>query len=235
MEEQHKEPSAQQKRGGIGLAQVILIVLLTILVTVAGTWWVLKTYVFVSEFEPVELQAEERRVLDGKLRALGMQPEDGPRDRFAPSAEEFDEQGRLKPRPYSEAGAPREVRFDERELNALLANNTDLARKMAIDLSDDLVSVKLLVPMDPAFPVLGGQTLRINAGAEVRYIEARPVVVIRGVSLMGIPLPNAWIGGVKNVDLVEEFGGQPGFWQSFAEGVDDIYVEEGQLTVKLRE
>ncbi len=227
--------TGDEKRPGTGPLQVLAIVLVTVLVTVAGTWWVLETYVFVSEFEPVELQAEERRVLDGKLRALGIRPEDGPRDRLAPSAEAFDEQGRLQPRPYSEAGAPREVRFDERELNALLANNTDLARRMAVDLSDDLVSVRLLVPVDPAFPVLGGRTLRVDAGVEVRYTGERPAVMVRGVSLMGVPLPAAWLGGLKNVDLVEQYGARPGFWQSFSAGVEDVVVEEGRLTVKLRE
>ncbi|MBU0679654.1 MAG: hypothetical protein KJ626_16250 [Verrucomicrobia bacterium] len=32
-------------------------------------------------------------------------------------------------------------------MNALLARDPDIARRVAIDLSDDLVSVKLVVPM----------------------------------------------------------------------------------------
>ncbi len=34
-----------------------------------------------------------------------------------------------------------------RELNALLASNTDMAQRLAIDLSQDMASVKLLVPV----------------------------------------------------------------------------------------
>ena len=148
---------------------------------------------------------------------------------------EFDQSGRLKPERYTEAGASREVRFSERELNGLLASNTDMARKLAIDLSDQLVSAKLLVPVDPDFPVLGGKTLRVNAGVEMAYREARPIVILKGVSIMGVPVPNAWLGGLKNIDLVSEFGDTQGFWKSFSEGVDNIRVEEGKLVVKLKE
>ena len=66
----------------------------------------------------------------------------------------------LEPEPYTEVGASRALWFSEEELNALLANNTDLARRLAIDLSDDLVSATLLVPVDPDFPILGGHTLK---------------------------------------------------------------------------
>lgn len=117
----------------------------------------------------------------------------------------------------------------------MLAKNTDLAHKLAIDLSDDLVSAKLLVPLEEDFPMLGGKTLRVNAGVELAYKESRPIVVLKGVSVMGVPIPNAWLGNLKNVDLVREFGADQGFWKSFADGVEYIHVEDGQLRVKLKE
>jgi hypothetical protein len=40
---------------------------------------------------------------------------------------------------------------------------------------------------------------------------------------------------LKNVDLVEQFGAAPGFWNSFAAGVDLIEVADGQLHMKLKE
>ena len=51
---------------------------------------------------------------------------------------------------------------------------------------------------------------------------------------MGVPIPNAWLGGLKNIDLINEFGGERGFWKSFAEGVDNISIEEGQMKIKLK-
>jgi hypothetical protein len=235
MESETSDTQVSENKGGISPGKVVLIVLATVLVTLGGSYWFLKTYVFAREFKPVELSAKEEQVLDGKLRALGFQPDRSGTGRSRVSPDEFDERGVLKPERYSEAGANREVSFNERELNALLARNTDLAHKLAIDLSQDLVSAKLLVPMDPDFPMLGGKTLRFNAGLEMAYLDGRPSVVLKGVSIMGVPVPNAWLGGMKNVDLVGEFGGGPGFWKSFSEGVENILVEDGRIKVKLKE
>ena len=102
-------------------------------------------------------------------------------------------------------------------------------------LRDQLASARLVLPLDPDFPILGGQTLRMNAGLEVAFRERRPVIVLKGVSAWGVPLPNAWLGHLKNVDLVEKFGAQGGFWQAFADGVEHIEVRDGEVFVKLRE
>lgn len=225
------ELDATRKQGLSGL-QVFAIVSLTILVTVGFTYWVLSTYIFAKEFKTVTLSSAEEQVLEEKLQVLGLDLEAAP---TAADADEFDSQGNLQPQRYSEEGARRDVSFSERELNALLANNTDLARKVAIKLSDDLVSARMLMPMDPDFPILGGKTLRASAGVELAYREGRPVVIIKGVSIWGVPVPNAWLGNVKNIDLVGEFGADRGFWKSFADGVQNIRVEDGQLRVQLKE
>jgi len=52
---------------------------------------------------------------------------------------------------------------------------------------------------------------------------------------MGVPMPNAWLGGIKNIDLIKEFGTDEGFWKTFADGVDSIKVVEGSLQVRLKE
>jgi hypothetical protein len=219
-------------RRGLRASHILWIVLATVLVTAAVTYWVVRTYIYARDFEPVELDAGERQTLNAKLRVLGYDPAPAsPADAAAP---ETDEQW-LRPEVYSEVGARREVSFSERELNALVANNPDLARKLALDLADNLVSARLLVPLDPDFPILGGKTLRVSTGVEMAFRDARPVVVLKGVSIMGIPIPNAWLGGLKNIDLVSEFGDQGGFWQGFAAGVEDIRVEQGRLKVRLKE
>ncbi len=222
------------RKGGIRGIHIMWIVLATIVVTVAVTFWVVRTYIYAKDFEPVQLSASEQVTLDAKLRALGYDP--GPAVGAGDQAtrRETDEEWFRSER-YSETGAPRVVRFSERELNAVVANSPDLARKLALDLGDDLVSARLLVPVDPDFPILGGKTLRVSTGVEMAFRDARPVVVLKGVSVMGIPIPNAWLGGLKNIDLVGEFGDQGGFWDAFAAGVEDIRVEEGQLKIQLKE
>lgn len=197
---------------------VFLITVLAIIFTAILTVWIAKAWLFPDEFKPVRLSDTEQHTLDKKLDAL-----------------DFDNSGRLKPEKYSEQGAERNIVFTEKELNALLASNTDLARKLAIDLSEDLVSAKLLIPVDEDFPVFGGKTLKVKTGVEFAYKEARPVVILKGISIMGVPLPNAWMGGIKNIDLIHEFGNEDGFWKSFAQGIENIKVADGQLFIKLKE
>jgi hypothetical protein len=229
--------NAPGKRHLSGL-QVFMIVLAAIVVTAGATYWVLRSYIFPAEFKPVELSAKEEQVLNAKLERLDTLQ--GHRTRGAARAArrnaadaanpEF-----LEPEAYSEAGADRSITLSERELNGLLAKNTDLARKLAIDLSENLLSAKLLVPVDEDFPILGGQILKVRAGLELAYRDGRPIVVLKGVSIMGVPVPNAWLGGMKNIDLVEYYGHETGFWKAFADGVDNVRVEHGNITMVLKE
>lgn len=231
--------SIQAPRRGLSGLQVFLIVLLTVMVTIAATLWIARTYIFPAEFEPVRLTAREEQTLDTKLERLqSLDSKTGPRDRSRMGRHKDNPTSTpevLTPEAYSEEGAKRTISLSERELNALLAKNTDLARKLAIDLSDDLVSAKLLVPVDPDFPVLGGKTLKVRAGMELAFREQRPIVILKGISIMGVPLPNAWMGGLKNIDLVEQYGTQAGFWKGFSEGVRDIRISDGQLFIELNE
>ena len=214
---------------------VLLIVLLTIVVTIAGTYWTLKTYIFTTSFTPVALNEKEEKTLQAKLQVLGYDLQISSRTMNNKENDEIDEGGFLKPEQYSEKNARRESSFTEREMNALLAKNTGLAQKLAIDLADGLVSAKLLIPLEEEFPVLGGKTLRFNAGIGMAYQNDKPVIVLKGISIMGIPMPNAWLGGLKNIDLVNEFDVDPGFWKSFSEGVEDIKVTDGQINIRLKE
>lgn len=232
--------AARRQRGFTGL-QVLGIVVAAMLVAAGLTFWIARTYLWPADFEPVELSQKEQVRLDGKLRAMGIEPSDlpgapavgaGPPPTRATEAES--PEAWLRSERYAEDPSKREIGLSERELNSLLAHNTDLARRLAIDLSDDLASARLLVPIDPDFPVMGGKTLRVSAGVELAYRADRPVVALRGVSLMGVPIPNAWLGGLKNVDVVEQFGGGPGFWRSFSEGVEFVEIREGELKIKLK-
>jgi hypothetical protein len=230
--EQHPKP----RRSGF---QIFLIVLVTILVTTALTFWVVRTYIFPSEFKPVELSTSEEQILATKLERLDTLQRPRTRGNAKAArqrqAAEAAEPESLEPEAYTEAGADRSISLTERELNAMLAKNTDLARKLAIDLSDNLMSAKLLIHVDEDFPFLGGQILKVRAGMELAYQDNRPIAILKGVSIMGVPVPNAWLGGMKNIDLVEYYGTETGFWKAFADGVDNIRIEDGALTMTLKE
>ncbi len=204
------------------------IVVITIFITVSAGYWLVTSYLFPTSFTPVVLSEKEQQRLDHKLERLG-----GSTGTVA--QKNSGTQKPLEPESYSEVGASRDIDFSEKEFNALLAKNTDLASKLAIDFSDNLASAKLLVNLDPDFPVLGGKTLKVTAGMEIKLSNGKPSFILKGVSVWGVPIPNAWLGNLKNTDLNKEFGEAGGFWQAINEGVEEIAVKEGKLQIKLKE
>lgn len=226
------EPRTAGKPTSFTWLKILGIVVFTSIISTLVAVLVIKTYLFQDEFRPVNLNAREEQALETKLERLDPAHRlQVPRNNSTAAIEN----NKLAPEPYAEADVNREVILTERELNALLAQNTDLASRLAIDLSENLASAKLLLPLDQEFPILGGQTLKVTAGLELSYADGRPIVILRGVSLWGLPLPNAWLGNMKNIDLVREFGTEPGFWQAFADGIDEIEVAEETLRIKLKE
>jgi hypothetical protein len=219
------DKTKEQASAGGGY-KIAFYVLIAIIVTVIVTAVVMYKVIFPSEFTPVTLSEKEQIQLEQKLDRL---------DTSTAPPKSLPSGKRLEPEKYTEEGASREIEFSEKELNALIASNTDMAQRLAIDLSDNLASAKLLVPVDPEAPILGGKTIKVTAGMELAYAEGKPIVILKGVSLWGVPIPNAWLGNVKNVDLVQEFGSDEGFWKAFADGVELIEVKEGKLRVILKE
>jgi hypothetical protein len=218
--------------------RITIIIFCTCGVAIGATLWVAQAYLFPKTFNPVQLTTREQKVLDNKIQTLtaaARHTGEAPSMQGRLQQDRSGGNGHLEPERYSEKDADRQIQLTERELNALLAKNTDLAQKLAIDLSDDLASAKLLVPLDSDFPFLGGKTLRVTAGIELRYRNKKPVVILRGVSIWGVPIPNAWLGGIKNIDLVNEFGMERGFWRTFAAGVEDIRIVDGRLSIILKE
>jgi hypothetical protein len=135
--EREVEPVNETKRSG--RTKLIVVVIATIAVTLAGVW-VVTTYIYPRAFNPVELSAQERVDLERKLDQLGLGGVSA-----TTSASDLTEP--IEPVRYQEDDAQREISFTEKELNGLLANNTNLASRLAIDLSDDLASARLLIPM----------------------------------------------------------------------------------------
>lgn len=221
-------PNEQGQKKRLSGIKLFLLVIVVAIFTSILTVWLATLYFFPKQFKPVELSKSESQALADKLDRLDptTKSKTAPTDKYAKV---------LTPDKYTEDAASRHVTFTQRELNALLAKNTDLADKLAIHLSNNLASAKLIIPLDPDLPILGGKTLKLNAGLELRYEEAKPVVRLRGISLWGAPLPNSWLGGIKNIDLVQEFGGESGFWKAFADGIEYIRVEDGKLSLQLKE
>jgi len=110
-----------------------------------------------------------------------------------------------------------------------------LEEKLDALTSETSASSASLSAVDPDFPFIGGKTLKVSGGTELSYRNDRPVIIMKGVSVWGVPVPNAWLGDLKNIDLVQEFGSSDGFWKSVADGIEDIRIENGKLKIQLAE
>ncbi|MGP1833667.1 arginine N-succinyltransferase [Shewanella frigidimarina] len=231
-------PPRSRQTGASG-AKLLLIIAAMMLVTAGLTFFIIRTYIFPSLLTPVSLNAKEEQQLDQKLTQLGWQVE--PRSAVTASSGDSRttdnvsaDSDELTPEAYHEFDADRQVTFSEKEVNSMIGRNPDFAQRVAIDFSNNLASAKMLIPIPDDFPIMAGEVLRVNTGLDI-HLDAnrRPVVALVGVSLMGVPIPNAWLGNMKNVNLVGEFGDR-GFWNAFADGVDDIQIRDGELSIKLR-
>ena len=210
-----------------------IIALFFIVVITVSVWWI-KHNLYANPFNPTKLNEREQQVLKTKLERLEQSFQKQGKFSGTRTDEEMTKE-RLEPEDYTEDPARREIRISQKELNALIAKDEKAARQIAINLSDDMISLKLIIPVDKDIPFLGGKTLRLSCGVTLRHEAGKPVVALRGVSIGGIPIPNAWLGNLKNVDLVHEFNGQHGFWGTLSKGVEDIKVSNGSLSIKLRE
>ncbi|MCB1100949.1 MAG: arginine N-succinyltransferase [Kiritimatiellae bacterium] len=202
----------------LGLLGVIVLAM-----ALVGGWWY-KRNLDTSAFTPVQLDPTEAVQLEAKLQQV---ESPAPVEPPEPIGDEIP--------PYTETPESRVVSFTEKELNALLARQTELGSRAKLDLSDDLISLEMLVPLEEGFPLLGGKTVRLNAGLNVGYRDGKPYLAIRGISLGGVPLPSAWWGDIKNQDLVETFGRDGNFWDAFSRGVESLEVQDGRLDVTLKE
>lgn len=212
--------------------QVMFFVGLSVLATALVTTWWVNQYLYAATFEPTRLTESEQHSLDRKMTQLGQI--ENPRTSF-PKPNVSSSEDPLEPEPYSEEGASREIQLTEREVNALIAKDPNMAKHVAVDLAENLVSVKLVVPVNEDLPIVGGKTLKLNFGVKLSYANGKPVVAMQGISLGGVPLPSAWWGDIKHLNLVEEFGGPGGFWDQFAKGVEDLSIHDGQLRIQLKE
>ncbi len=218
-----KNSDSYNKHRGFSLRKVAAIVVLAIVLSVIVTLLVARTWFFPSPIKPVNLDQREQVVLEAKLNSLKKAGHDQAiTDSSAPVPER-----------YTELSEDRVIYFTQRELNAMIARNPDLANRVSFHLSDGLISASMIVDVPHDFPVFGGNSVRISTGLNLDYQQGRPVVKLEGVSIMGVPVPGAWLGGIKGLDLVLVYGKEGGFWQAFSHGVRDLRVEQGKLRVEL--
>ena len=200
----------------------LLGLLLLICATVAITVWYIQ-----RPIKPVVLSAAEKAAVETKLDHLGRSSGDGPR---VPTTEDAPIQPQMD-RPY--APGSKVLRLTERELNGLLNANTDLGKTLRLELGRDAINAYVAAPIPEDVPILGGKMFRARGRFRVSLTEgAAPFAILEDVTVFGLSLPKAWLGGLKGENLLADAMGERN-GAPVLKGVKSLRVEPGALVLEV--
>jgi len=238
------EPVSQAQavapRAKASKATIVLCVLAGLILLLSVSVGIYYWYNFHGSIKPTELSQPEQVVLSEKLEVVTGEPVEIHPDGMEASGVITTHDG--EPIEVDDdkiyADDRRTLILTEREINGFLHHNTDLAERIHIVLGTNTITAKTITHFQPETPMVGGKTLRVNftLGA---YLDAngRFALEVRDISAGGVPVPNAWMGDIKNKNLID-LGDNPegsGILQKIAEGIADFKVENGQIRIRLNE
>lgn len=203
---------------------IVAVILGTAGIAAAGTAWWVKHNFYASALDPVKLSVAERDVLESKLAALN-----------EAGAEKSPEQVAAEKQAAAEL-EKRTLTLSEREINAFLAEQ-GLGEQIKVHLGNGTGSAEAIVPIEPDAPLLGGKTLRIKCAFNAAMDGSQKLAFsISDISVSGVPLPNAWLGNIKGLNLFEnaDINADPAV-KGFLAGIRDFRIADGALRLVLNE
>ncbi|MFM7180295.1 MAG: hypothetical protein ACKO2G_02345 [Verrucomicrobiales bacterium] len=215
----------------LGCGALAMIVITAVIAVAATLWWLKRP------IEPVTLDAKEQAVLDEKVRVFEQSRGQGnaaaaPADAAGPG--QPNEGNAPAPDPAYLPGS-KTLRLTERELNALLNQNTEFGDTVRLELAKDAVHAYLAVPIPPDFPIGGGTTFRARGRFQIKVVEGEvPSAILEDVTVLGLSLPQAWLGDLKGRNLFEEEARKAGKG-AFLQGIKSLKVEPGNLVLEVNE
>lgn len=220
-------PAPDKKRHPLlwGCGGLVLLLLL-ILATVAATLWWIQRPIRPVVLSPQEKAAVERKIQELESGTLPLTPQASPVRTgvsAAPSA---------TPDPRAYVAGSRFLKLTEREVNGLLNQNTDLGNRVRLEFARDAINAYLAIPIPEDFPIGAGTIFRMRGRFRVSIGgTGTPYAVLEDVTIFGLSLPKAWLGGIKGENLLgDALGGGP-----LLQGVKSLKVEPGALVLEVEE
>lgn len=165
-----------------------------------------------SPFKPVQLSAAEQEAVQAKLATL---------ENMAPPTD-----------------PAKTIVLNEREINGFLQSQ-GLGEQIKVNIHNGGVGAQFLLPVDETAPVFAGKTIRIKVAFNSHLDANRQLAFsLADVSVGGISLPNSWLGNLKGLNMLDtnRMGeGDAGFFKSFAAGIKDFQLRNGELRVVLND
>ncbi len=202
-----KRPWALYIFGGVITVLLAIIAVFAILL-----WWSQRP------IKPVVLSAAEKATVEAKLEQLGNDA------RPAAALAEPD-------RVY--VPGTNVLQLTEREINGLLNANTDLGQTVRLEFGRDAINAYVAAPIPADVPLFGGKMFRARGRIRVSLGNGNaPVAMLEDVTVYGVSLPKAWLGGLKGENLLAEAMGKTNS-TPFLRGVKNLRIEPGVLLLEL--
>ncbi len=235
-------PNAPRKKSRwllYGCGSLLFLVLLVVATVAITLWWIQRP------IKPVVLSPPEKAAVDQKLRRLEGESapvagnKTAPKSGLAPN--QLPEHVELPPvvvppnpdqdRRYTPGS--KALTITEREINGLLNANTDLGKSVRIEFAKDAVNAYVAVPIPKDFPIGGGKMFRARGRFRVSLGNGgQPYAVLEDVTVFGISLPNAWLGGLKGQNLIGEAMGEHN-GSPVLQGIKSLRIEPGAMVLEL--
>lgn len=215
-----------------GLLTLLLLIVATVAITI---WWIQRP------IRPVVLSPKEKALVDQKVQRLeqtqpgnalaspagGSGPPGEPPGRGINTAEDDGRQLRIY------VPGSKTIKLTEREINGLLNANTDLGHSVRLEFAQDAVNAYIAVRIPQDFPIGGGKMFRARGRFRVSIGNGgKPFAILDDVTVFGVSLPKAWLGGIKGENLISE--AVTGNSQSAVlRGIKSLRVEPGALVLEL--
>lgn len=185
-------------------------------IAAAGTAWWVKHNIYASALKPVALTQTEQADLNSKLHVLGQQ---------APTAA-----------PVDPEIAKRTLTISEREINAFLSEQ-GLGEQVKVEFTQGGAAATVLVPVEKDAPLIGGTTLRLRFAFGAKMDSSKHFAFsLNDISVGGVPMPNAWLGNLKGLNLLAEspLQSDPAV-KGFLAGIRDFKIDSGVMRIVLNE
>ena len=222
----------------------LLALLMIIVATAAITiWWIQRP------IKPVVLSPKEKAVVDQKLNRLqGTQSSPAAAAGQQAPKDLASTRPTKTPPPVPTTGAEiddrnlriyvpgsKVLKLTEREINGLLNENTDLGKSVRLEFAQDAINAYLAVRIPDDFPIGGGKMFRARGRFRVSIGNGgEPYAILEDVTVFGLSLPKAWLGGIKGENLLGQAMGEQKTWRGI-KGIKSLRVEPGALVLEVED
>ena len=127
------------------------------------------------------------------------------------------------------------LRLTDREINGLLNANTDLGNSVRLEFATDAVNTYVAVRIPQDFPIGGGRMFRARGRFRVSLGNGgAPYAILEDVTVFGLSLPKAWLGGLKGENLISQAIGERN-GSPILQGIKSLRVEPGALVLEVED